>query len=216
MMYCTNCGAETPDSAKFCGKCGASLSTTKCPLCGEAIPPGSKVCTHCVPQLNKHTTVYAGFWIRLVAWLIDIAIWLVVGIILILILGRSLGTVFALIFLAGYYTYFESSEKQATLGKQAMGIKVVNKDGGRISWSSALGRALIKMLPMYSTFVLAWFGTMIFMISLVIDYGIFLTIPISSRKQAVYDMIMDTYVVKGRQVKNEPTPVVKGPDLVIK
>ena len=34
-FFCENCGAEVPQSARFCGKCGRFFSSVRCPVCGK-------------------------------------------------------------------------------------------------------------------------------------------------------------------------------------
>ncbi|MCU0352471.1 MAG: RDD family protein [Cytophagales bacterium] len=76
-----------------------------------------------------------------------------------------------------YYAYFESSEKQATLGKQVMGIKVVNMTGDRISFMNALGRAAAKTF--LSGICLIGYIMALF----------------TAKKQGLHDMIASTLVV---------------------
>src|SRR6266542_915581 len=45
-MTCTGCGAKNPDGMKFCGTCGASL-TTACPACAFDNPAGFRFCGRC-------------------------------------------------------------------------------------------------------------------------------------------------------------------------
>ena len=48
---CINCGAELPDHAKFCNKCGATVpeqnSALFCPKCGAKLESGTKFCGSC-------------------------------------------------------------------------------------------------------------------------------------------------------------------------
>lgn len=111
---------------------------------------------------------YAGFWKRAAAWVIDIFV-------VVLPLG-AIFFIFAMIYSGGdgpmeyidnqlalmrwktiffrlgmlgcmlYWSLMESSSKQATLGKQLMGIRVVDMEGHRISFGRAAGRALVKGL----------------------------------------------------------------------
>ena len=55
-MHCINCGAELRPNAKFCAKCGATVSAPKtaatpaaatCPNCGQNLKPGAKFCNKC-------------------------------------------------------------------------------------------------------------------------------------------------------------------------
>jgi class 3 adenylate cyclase/tetratricopeptide (TPR) repeat protein len=45
-VLCPACASDNPDGQKFCGECGAPLSTS-CPECGAACPPGQKFCGEC-------------------------------------------------------------------------------------------------------------------------------------------------------------------------
>ncbi len=77
-----------------------------------------------------------------------------------------------------YYAYFESSEKMATIGKQVLGMKVTNLEGGRISFLNAYGRYLAK-----------------FVSAIIILIG-YLMQPFTEKKQALHDMIAGTLVLK--------------------
>ncbi len=138
---------------------------------------------------------YASFGQRFVAVIID-------GIILYIfqtIIGYALGlgmmndpTIFEdgipttfylyyLIVLVGqvaYYAVLESGEKQATFGKQAMGIVVTDLRGNRISTLNAVGRYFAK-IP----------SAMILLIG-------YLMQPFTEKKQALHDMIAGTLVYK--------------------
>jgi class 3 adenylate cyclase len=50
-MRCTACGTENPGSARFCGSCGARVSTT-CPRCEAPAPLGLRFCTACGTGLD--------------------------------------------------------------------------------------------------------------------------------------------------------------------
>jgi len=51
-MQCPRCQHENPDGMKFCGQCGAPL-TSVCPSCGAANPPGNKFCGQCAAPLAR-------------------------------------------------------------------------------------------------------------------------------------------------------------------
>jgi uncharacterized RDD family membrane protein YckC len=76
-----------------------------------------------------------------------------------------------------YYSLQESSAYQATLGKRALGIKVTDAQGRRLTRKHALGR---------------WFATSLSYITLYIG---FLLAGFSARKRALHDMVADTLVV---------------------
>jgi uncharacterized RDD family membrane protein YckC len=76
-----------------------------------------------------------------------------------------------------YFATLESSEAQSTFGKRALGIKVTDLDGRRISFQHAMGRwfaAALSYLSMYIGFLMAAF---------------------TQRKQGLHDMVAGTLVV---------------------
>lgn len=142
---------------------------------------------------------YAGFWLRFGAYVID---WLIIGLPLYL-----LGRLFYLpppIFVPGrlpamppnyllgacavplvqtvcYWLYFagmESSTRQATLGKVAVGLIVTDGAGRRISFGRATGRYFAKFFSAITLFI----GYMM--------------AGWTQRKQALHDMIADTLVLR--------------------
>ena len=160
--------------------------------------------------------VYAGFWLRLVAYLID---GLILGIpitVAILILGMFMGGFAALVGVMGhssgddssdhnpgailpvglvvmelvfavvvivinwlYYALLESGPGQSTLGKRALGLKVTDMAGERISFGHASGR---------------FFGKII---TGLIPFGIgYMMAGFTARKQALHDLIAGTLVVR--------------------
>jgi uncharacterized RDD family membrane protein YckC len=77
-----------------------------------------------------------------------------------------------------YYALMESSAKQATLGKMALGIQVTDLDGRRIGFGRATGRYL---------------GKIVSGLTLLIGYIIQV---FTSRRQALHDLIASTLVVR--------------------
>jgi uncharacterized RDD family membrane protein YckC len=76
-----------------------------------------------------------------------------------------------------YFGLMESSAKQGTLGKMAVGIKVTDLNGNRISFGRATGRFFSKILSgliLYVGYMMAGF---------------------TEKKQALHDMIAGTLVV---------------------
>ncbi len=139
--------------------------------------------------------MYASFGKRLLAFLIDGLILSVVGGLVTTLLGGTnpqaitqaletgnLGPLYmayapsSLLALL-YYTFMESSDRQATVGKIAMNIKVVGKDGGKISPFKAFLRYIGRMI---SGFIL------------LIGY---IMAAFTPKQQALHDMIAGTYVV---------------------
>lgn len=191
-MYCTKCGAQMDEGASFCPSCGQSVV----PPSGEPHPvsPASA-------PLNLTTirTAYAGFWLRLLAWIIDrlvlSAAFLLVLMPLVPVFFRHrpfehsmhgpVTAVLTLWFIAVqlvgvwlYYALFESSSWQATPGKRALGLFVTDMQGRRISFARATGR---------------YFGKYISAAILFIGYFM---IAFTERKQALHDMLADCLVLR--------------------
>ncbi len=120
---------------------------------------------------------YAGFWIRVGANLIDGVILSVVGFVMSSVLGDDVGQFVTTIGGIVYYVYFESSKQQATYGKKALGLIVVNDRGTRISVGQALGRYFAKILS-----------------ALILFIG-FIMVGITEKKQGLHDKLADTYVI---------------------
>jgi uncharacterized RDD family membrane protein YckC len=93
---------------------------------------------------------YAGWWVRVGAYLIDVVL-LLVGLVILALIGSSIGSgvgiVLVVLWLAfyilGYWVYFEGSESGQTLGKRAVGIRVRSTSGGRASYAQAFGRNIV-------------------------------------------------------------------------
>jgi uncharacterized RDD family membrane protein YckC len=189
-MYCHKCGAQNDDQAAFCDKCGTALQKAS-PAPTTAAPP--------YPVAVQH----AGFWRRVGAYLIDSlivgAVWtalyytlVAAGVVSIPEMNEmdieeytewmftfmwiSNIVVFALQTL--YFAIMESSSKQATLGKMALGIVVTDIDGKRISFGRAIGRNLGKVA-----------STVILLI------GYFM-IAFTEKKQGLHDIMAKCLVVK--------------------
>jgi len=144
-------------------------------------------------------TGYGGFWIRVVAYLLD-------GILLTLVFGVVAGIVgvniipadpatidpadfaasmggfqaIALVVTWLYFALMESSPRGATVGKMVLGLRVVDEQGNRISFLRATGRFFAKIL------------------SGIILYIGFLMVAFTQRKRGLHDIIAGTLVVKTR------------------
>lgn len=97
----------------------------------------------------------AGFWRRFVASFVDGIILGVAYFVLAAFLSENAATGLNFLLGLGYYTYFEGSSGQ-TLGKQALGIRVVDLGGGG---PIGYGRALIR-----------YFGRIVSSIPLLLGY----------------------------------------------
>jgi uncharacterized RDD family membrane protein YckC len=148
---------------------------------------------------------YAGFWIRLLAYVIDvfvleffaIAAGIILGIALSIagILGKfeppapghALPPAFvAVVWIVGlvvtiaYNVYFNSGSWQATPGKRICGIHIIREDGRRVTGLLALGRYLAYIIS-----------------SLPLGIG-FLIVAWTKEKKGLHDMICGTRVVYGK------------------
>jgi len=137
--------------------------------------------------------IYAGFWQRFLACIIDsiplLLIWslsitLFVGGIELELLNHPLVLIATFItFLISwlYYSLMESSPLQATLGKLVIGIVVVDTEGNKITWSRASLRFFSKIV---SGLILLW--------------G-FIMAALTTKKQALHDLISNCLVIKSRK-----------------
>ena len=102
----------------------------------------------------------AGFGRRLAAYLIDSVLLSIVAVILVLILGAVagdaggvIGYIIAIVGIIAYYVYFHGGPTGQTLGKRAMGIRVIDyAGGGPIGYGRAVGRyfaAILSGIPCY-------------------------------------------------------------------
>jgi len=164
-MYCPRCGALNEDQAAFCKQCGANL---------KGAEQQAKSAAAAMPVYV--VTAYAGFWKRLAAYIID---GLIVGAASSILFVISWGVFTPVLFVVGwlYFALMESSEKQATLGKMALGIIVTDMEGKRISFGKATGRYFAKIL------------------SAIILYIGFLMVAFTDKKQGLHDMLANTLVV---------------------
>lgn len=187
-MFCSKCGAAVADGTAFCPACGA-------PSAGST---GGAVALQ---------QVYAGFWLRLVAHILD---HLIVGIplalvILVTVLTVGAGAFFGglqhpdrpeiLVFLFGgaflsilclaiaaswlYYAFCESSSWQGTLGKKALSLAVTDLSGARVTFGRASGRYFAKIV---SALIPLWIG--------------YIMAGFTEKKQALHDMIAGCLVIR--------------------
>jgi uncharacterized RDD family membrane protein YckC len=185
-VFCNQCGQAVNAAASFCTRCGGTL-TPAVPGMTIAAPSGVQ---------------YGGFWIRLVAHLIDGAVVsIVLGPIFVLLMSGYFAThhsfdreqapdagFFVLIALVAliaslsvwlYEALMTSSSQQATLGKMAFRLKVTDLNGGRISFARATGRFFAKILS-----------------GMILNIG-YIMAGFTDRKQALHDMLASTLVLRG-------------------
>jgi uncharacterized RDD family membrane protein YckC len=90
---------------------------------------------------NVRSGARASFGNRLLAAIIDGVLLGVVGLVIRILLGNALGSVVQLLLGLAYYVYLEGSPSGQTLGKRAMGIRVMDVNG---AGPIGPGRALIR------------------------------------------------------------------------
>lgn len=208
-MYCSKCGASIADNASFCSACGnatGGAGTTQTQV-GVLPPPPPP------PHVAAGTpALYAGFWLRVVAAIID---YLIIGVplgaiffgliasslpalmrmqgeggapmmIVFTILPRLIA--FAVISLVGSWLYWaamESSDWQATLGKKALGLYVTDMEGRRCSFGKTSGR----FWGGRGIGAVPYLGGLYFLISCIMA-------GFTERKQALHDMIANCLVLR--------------------
>jgi len=187
----------------------AGVSRVTCPKCGQGFPLPSQEDAAPVrnttegqeeqPVRETHTAAEAlpkaGFWIRLVAAVVDMIIVFTLQFVLgaalafagVVSLGFSEGSVgslavlvqiFSYVLSFAYYIVFTGYCGQ-TPGKMALRIKVIRRNGSQIGF----GRAAFREIP--AKFIAA------------IIFGIgYLMVAFDEQKQGLHDRMADTYVIK--------------------
>jgi len=201
-FFCNKCGAQNAAGAQFCSRCGAPTNPTPGAVQTPGAPPSSTspYSTSAAPYQAVAPAVgvgYGGFWIRVVAAIIDgIILRVVVAPVGIIFGGLGLAgrmmdgvphmalhllgsgiTIILLVFGSWLYEAFmESSSYQATLGKMIFGMKVTDLNGNRISFERATGRHFAK-----------WLSAMILGIG-------YIMVGFTERKQGLHDLLAGTLV----------------------
>jgi uncharacterized RDD family membrane protein YckC len=202
-MHCSSCGASVAEGTAFCGSCGR-------PIVGFSVAPPLTQSRVIAPagMAAVELTNYAGFWLRVVAHIIDsLVAGVVFGVIAAIALAavgvgslRDLGAqmaqpnpVFPTSLILGfvalilfltivswlYFAGMESSIHQATLGKMALSLVVTDMQGNRIGFGRASARFFSKI------------------ITGLIPFGIgYLMAGFTEKKQALHDMIATCLVLR--------------------
>jgi len=206
-VFCSKCGAALAADAAFCQSCGTPVARSEVAGTSTAgVSPHAGV--GAIAYASNVT--YAGFWLRFVAYLVDSLIlgfavlalfipifFLMGGVAIVESLPRHHGgqwqpaqivafvTMLITFAVVGtiakwlYFAYLESGEKQATWGKQVLGVYVTDLSGNPISFGRASGRFFAKiitaLIPLWIGFIMAGF---------------------TERRQALYDMIASTLVLR--------------------
>jgi uncharacterized RDD family membrane protein YckC len=179
-----------------------TVGAAPCVECGRTFPvdemvsyEGRYICPQCKPiffqKVKEGALVagnlnYAGFWIRFLAYLLDVIILQVFLYLFGMILGMVLGgadtvqliaTVVSFVLALGYEIFF-IGKYGATPGKMALKLRVVRADGSPVGYGLAAGRYLSKILS-----------------ALILLIG-YIMAAFDEQKRALHDRICDTRVVR--------------------
>jgi uncharacterized RDD family membrane protein YckC len=187
-VRCPKCGEPVAEGAGVCATCGEPLR----PIPGDEITPGPFAAA-------RPAVVYAGFWLRAVAYVIDLMLVTIIGSTTILLPLMAKGAipadkpwflltaggrqVFAIQLLVQmlcwvYFAGFESSSWQATPGKRILNLAVTDMQGRRITFARASGRFWGKLISQFILF----FG--------------FAMAGFTEKKQALHDMLAGCLVIR--------------------
>jgi uncharacterized RDD family membrane protein YckC len=186
MKKCSYCGRECPDEATAC-------PVDQTPLAGS---------TGDIIMTTSDRNSYGGFWIRVAAYFVDVVILLIPTLLISFLLHSTIPAAnasdmslinlidegFNVLIWWVYTAAFLSSSWQATPGKRICGLKVVDYNGGRVSFGQATGRYFASIL----SYLLLCVGV--------------LMVAWTARRQGLHDMIASTLVVKTTPPNNSPEP----------
>jgi len=208
-VFCNKCGTGNAAASQFCSHCGTPMGApiSAVPAASSGAPLTAPLPAYPQPAypVVQAGVGYGGFWIRVVAAIIDaivvrvlvfpFAALLGVGGLAMGGLGAGLGAglghgaALPFVFFGGgvmilltlgagwlYEALMESSSYQATLGKMIFGMKVTDLNGNRISFGRATGRHFAKILS-----------------GMILCIG-FIMAGVTERKQGLHDMLAGTLV----------------------
>jgi uncharacterized RDD family membrane protein YckC len=222
-MFCAKCGANVEAGRPFCDACGQPVTgysvgaqSGAAPATPGTMPPATSYTptpvgqTYPIPATVSNVG-YAGFWLRLVAAIVDgiilaiplAPVFLVIFLgkmrnlqdlqnvhdpaVVMTIVGPLIFLVLAISAIASwlYWALCESSAWQATIGKKVLGLTVTDLEGRRISFGRASGRFWagrgISSFP--------YLGGMYFAVDCICA-------GFTEKKQAIHDMIASTLVLR--------------------
>lgn len=154
---------------------------------------------------------YPEWWQRLLAALIDGVIFVIVSLIVTAILvgigmsSRSMLAIMTIIaqlvntaLFVGYKLFFEGGSMQATPGKMAFGLKVVDGNGGRAPMQQVLMRTWPWWLSLIGVLaaIVPTLGTVLNLLVLVAVIGIFCTFFMAPLGRCLHDQTANMHVIK--------------------
>ena len=205
-VSCPHCGFAKSVPAD---KVPTGVVKVTCPNCRETFPFGRNAADVPEPPAEENdiseddaaisetaTLPKAGFWIRVVASLVDAFILIVMQILLSVLLGlltkgvstgmnqqgltmlSLLFSIFGTVLSMAYYVFFTGYCGQ-TPGKMAVRVKVIRTDGEEIRFGRAFFREVLGK----------------FVSGIILGIG-YLMVAFDGQKQGLHDKIADTYVIK--------------------
>jgi len=211
-VQCSQCGKQLAIPEQYAGQRG------RCNGCGsEIIVPvlqaGPPPLNAAEQPVTVPPIVYAGFWRRVLAYVIDMCVLSVPNVLAVFLIAVPImnylneiiakrimaeyqllvssaaegGISFALFFLIAwpYFSVMESSKLQGTLGKMAVGISVTTTSGSRISVLRSIWRYFMKLFS-----------------GILLSIG-YIMAAFTAKKQALHDKAARTLVVV-----SSPKPVL--------
>ena len=135
---------------------------------------------------NLENAHYAGFWIRVVAYILDVLILSPLLIITLFVISLKFSlepTIMSLLIsvitliLWGLYEIIMVGKKGATLGKMVIGAKIVKDNGDEIDMNSSAIRFAGKIVNNFTIYI-----------------G-YIMVAFTGKKQGLHDMMAQTYVI---------------------
>jgi len=211
-MICASCGATAREGSAFCGSCGRPIIGYSVAQGSMAVAGGGSIAAG-MPMVSaaRGAGIYAGFWLRFVAAIID---GIILGIpygflgavmflsavpmiqaltqtpnpnpfaLISVLLSRIIA--FSFLYLLGIWLYqagLESSQWQATLGKKALGLYVTDLEGNRVTFGKASGRFFAGR----GLGFVPYLGGLYYLVDCIVA-------GFSEKKQALHDMIASCLV----------------------
>lgn len=211
-VECPRCKAQNPETARFCNHCAVDLAKISSPApatgragarkvcagCTKPNAPAAVFCHSCGAKLPVEATVpafgeAAGFWIRVLASVIDAAVLWGVTELLESRLGlpqeapshattqQEIAFILPLLLLwqttAMLYETVFVGTWSGTIGKLVLGLRVIRSDGKK---------------PTYGLSFMRWVGSFFSLLPLGLGY---LWVAMSPSKRAWHDYLCDTRVV---------------------
>ena len=205
-MFCSKCGAVLTADGAFCVSCGSPVVRGAVAAAGVPVPANVGVAGFSTTRSVRYAGFWLRFVAHLIDGLIlgvgvfalVIPLLFLTGLVAALerlpeqldgqpnpaAIAAILSLVFTFVAVGIllqwlYYAYFESGEKQATWGKQALGLYVTDCAANRVSFGRASGRFFAKII---SALIPLWIG--------------YIMAGFTEKKQALHDMIAGCLVLR--------------------